>query len=109
MLLPAGAGHGCHSGSLRETGGLQSCLLIFCPKAICPTITCTGDCELAAGQRPSLSEYEMLMAAASSRACLSPAKLTVAVEPVESELSILAYLDEVAIGISHVAAPFPAV
>lgn len=31
------------------------------------------------------------------------------VEPVEGELSILADLDEVAIGITHVAAPFPAV
>jgi hypothetical protein len=37
------------------------------------------------------------------------AKLTVVVEPVESHLSILADLDEVAVGITHVAAPFPAV
>ena len=31
------------------------------------------------------------------------------VEPVDGELSILADLDEVAVGITHVAAPFPAV
>ena len=37
------------------------------------------------------------------------AKFTVIVEPVESELSILAELNEVAVGIAHVAAPFPAV
>jgi hypothetical protein len=37
------------------------------------------------------------------------AKLTVVVEPVEGDLSILADLDEVAVGITHVAAPFPAV
>jgi hypothetical protein len=41
--------------------------------------------------------------------CLSPAKLTVVVEPVEGELSVLADLDEVAVGITHVAAPFPTV
>jgi hypothetical protein len=39
----------------------------------------------------------------------SLAKFTVMVEPVESELSILADLNEVAVGIAHVAAPFPAV
>ncbi len=41
--------------------------------------------------------------------CLSLAKLTVFVEPVEGELSILADLDEVAVGITHVTAPFSAV
>ena len=41
--------------------------------------------------------------------CLSLAKLTAVVEPVEGDLSILADLDEVAVGITHVAAPFPAV
>jgi hypothetical protein len=35
--------------------------------------------------------------------------LTVAVEPVDCELSIFAYLDDVAVGIMHLAAPFPAV
>ena len=40
---------------------------------------------------------------------VTPAKLTVFVEPVEGDLSILADLDEVAVGITHVAAPFPAV
>jgi hypothetical protein len=38
-----------------------------------------------------------------------PAKLTVVVEPVEGDLSILADLDEITVGITHVAAPFPAV
>ena len=37
------------------------------------------------------------------------AKLTVVVEPVEGDFSILADLDEVAVGVTHVAAPFPAV
>jgi hypothetical protein len=41
--------------------------------------------------------------------CSSLAKFTVMVEPVESELTILADLNEVAVGIAHVAAPFPAV
>ena len=41
--------------------------------------------------------------------CLSLAKLTAVVEPVEGDFSILADLDEVAVGITHVAAPFPAV
>jgi hypothetical protein len=41
--------------------------------------------------------------------CLSLAKLTVVVEPVEGDFSILADLDEVAVRITHVAAPFPAV
>jgi len=41
--------------------------------------------------------------------CLSLVKLTVVVEPVEGDFSILADLDEVAVGITHVAAPFPAV
>jgi hypothetical protein len=41
--------------------------------------------------------------------CASLAQFTVMVEPVESELSILADLNEVAVGIAHVAAPFPAV
>ena len=40
---------------------------------------------------------------------LSLAKLIVFVEPVDGELSILADLDDVAIGITHVTAPFPAV
>ncbi len=40
--------------------------------------------------------------------CLSLPKLTAVVEPVEGDFSILADLDEVAVGISHVAAPFPA-
>jgi hypothetical protein len=35
-------------------------------------------------------------------------KLTAVIEPVERDFSILADLDEVAVGISHVAAPFPA-
>jgi len=39
----------------------------------------------------------------------SLAKLTVFVEPVEGDFSILADLDEVAVGITHLAAPFPAV
>ena len=37
------------------------------------------------------------------------AKLIVAVEPVDGHLSILADLDDVAVGVTHVAAPFPAV
>jgi hypothetical protein len=41
--------------------------------------------------------------------CLSLAKLTAVVEPVDGDFSILADLDEVAVGITHVAAPFPAV
>jgi hypothetical protein len=41
--------------------------------------------------------------------CLSLLKLTVVIEPVEGDFSILADLDEVAVGITHVAAPFPAV
>jgi hypothetical protein len=36
-------------------------------------------------------------------------QLTAVVEPVEGDFSILADLDEVAVGITHVAAPFPAV
>ena len=40
---------------------------------------------------------------------LSLAKSAVFVEPVEGELSILADLDEVVVGITHVTAPFPAV
>jgi hypothetical protein len=39
----------------------------------------------------------------------SLAKLAVVVEPVDGDLSVLADLDEVAVGITHVAAPFPAV
>ncbi len=35
-------------------------------------------------------------------------ELTVALEPVEGDLSILTDLDKVAVGITHVAAPFPA-
>ena len=35
--------------------------------------------------------------------------LAVAPEPVEGAFSVLADLDEVAVGIAHVAAPFPAV
>jgi len=41
--------------------------------------------------------------------CLSLAKLSAVVEPVEGDFSILADLDDVAVGITHVAAPFPAV
>jgi hypothetical protein len=41
--------------------------------------------------------------------CLSLAKLTAVVESVEGDFSVLADLDEVAVGITHVAAPFPAV
>ena len=37
------------------------------------------------------------------------AKLTVVFEPVQRDLSILADLDEVAVGVTHVAAPLPAV
>jgi hypothetical protein len=40
---------------------------------------------------------------------LSLAKLTAVVEPVEGDFSILADLDEVAVGFTHIAAPFPAV
>ncbi len=40
---------------------------------------------------------------------LSLAKLAAVVEPVESDFGILADLDEVAVGITHIAAPFPAV
>src|SRR5580704_7436261 len=40
---------------------------------------------------------------------LSLAKLAAVVEPVEGDFSVLADLDEVAVGITHVAAPFPAV
>ena len=45
----------------------------------------------------------------SKTSCLSLAKLTMVVKPVEGDFGILADLDEVAIGITHVAAPFPAV
>jgi len=41
--------------------------------------------------------------------CLSLAKLATVVEPVEGNFSVLADLDEIAVGITHVAAPFPAV
>src|SRR5208282_5948948 len=41
--------------------------------------------------------------------CLSPAKLTAVLEPVEGDLSLLADLDEVAVGVTQVATPFPAV
>jgi hypothetical protein len=41
--------------------------------------------------------------------CLSLAKLTAVVGSVEGDFSVLADLDEVAVGITHVAAPFPAV
>jgi hypothetical protein len=44
-----------------------------------------------------------------SKETLSLAKLTAIVEPVERDFSILADLDEVAVGITHVASPFPAV
>ena len=37
------------------------------------------------------------------------AKLTAVVEPVEGDFSTLAHLDEAAVGVTHVAAPFPAV
>ena len=37
------------------------------------------------------------------------AALTVVVEPVDSKLRVLADLDDVAVGIAHVATPFPAV
>jgi hypothetical protein len=41
--------------------------------------------------------------------CLSLAKLAAVVEVVEGDFSKLADLDEVAVGITHIAAPFPAV
>ena len=41
--------------------------------------------------------------------CLSLAKLTAVVEPVEGDSSIFADLGGVTVGITHVAAPFPAV
>jgi hypothetical protein len=41
--------------------------------------------------------------------CLSLAELTAVLEPVEGYFSTLADRDEVAVGITHVAAPFPAV
>ena len=41
--------------------------------------------------------------------CLSLPKLTAVVGSVEGDFSVLADLDEVAVGITHVAAPFPAV
>ncbi len=41
--------------------------------------------------------------------CSSLAKLTAVIEPVEGDFSVLADLDEVAVGITHVAAPLPAV
>jgi hypothetical protein len=41
--------------------------------------------------------------------CLSLAKLTGVVEPIEGDFSILADLDELVVRITHVAAPFPAV
>jgi hypothetical protein len=47
--------------------------------------------------------------ALNNQTMVSVAKLTVVVEPVEGDFSILADLDEVAVGITHVAAPFPAV
>src|SRR5208282_3125055 len=43
------------------------------------------------------------------RRCRSLPQSTVAVEPVDGKLSILADLDDVAVWIAHVAAPFPAV
>jgi len=58
-------------------------------------------------QEANRSSAEPTKLRSSSR--LSLAKLTVAIEPVEGHLSILADFDEVAIGITHVAAPFPAV
>jgi hypothetical protein len=47
--------------------------------------------------------------ALNNQTMVSLAKLTVVVEPVGGDLSILAELDEVAVGITHVAAPLPAV
>ena len=40
---------------------------------------------------------------------MSTATLTVVVEPVDGELSVLTDLNDVAVGITHVAAPFPPV
>jgi hypothetical protein len=41
--------------------------------------------------------------------CLSFPKLSAVAEPVEGDFSVLADFDEVAVGVSHVATPFPAV
>ena len=35
MLFPAK--RGCHAGSLKEMGGVESCVLILCPEAFSPT------------------------------------------------------------------------
>ena len=55
------------------------------------------------------SELPHALGEASTSGCLPCAKLTAVVEPVEGDFSILADLDEVAVRIAHVAAPFPAV
>ena len=64
-----------------------------------------AELDCYAGHRPLIRR----MASAEDPACQEHKQLTVAVEPVEGELSILADLDEIAVGITHVAAPFPAV
>ena len=38
MLFPAK--RGCHSGSLRETRGVQVCVLISCPEVYSPITNC---------------------------------------------------------------------
>ena len=58
--------------------------------------------------RLTRSESLHALAEASNVPCLSRPKLTAFVEPVEGGFSILADLDEVAVGVTHAAAPFPA-
>jgi peroxiredoxin len=57
MLFPAK--RRCHSGSLRETGGVQSCVLISCPESFSPTTNCPitrAKCASSASYRATYTQ-----------------------------------------------------
>ena len=56
----------CHSGSLRETGGVQSCVLMLCPEAFSPTTNCPitrAKCASSASYRARIRSSSHLRAA----------------------------------------------
>jgi hypothetical protein len=67
---------------------------------------CAGSSQSVAGDHDHANSQTI---SRGTNILLSLAKLTVVIEPLEGDFGILANLDEVAVGITHVAAPFPAV
>jgi hypothetical protein len=78
MLFPAK--RGCHSGSLRETGGVQSCVLILCPEAFSPTT------NSAARRQDSLSSLTAALPSMTKNLALQLAPVRVNDTPLSASL-----------------------